>query len=342
MDIQKRSAGFGAALLIFAVLFRLVMGSLTAAAQATPPSVELPLRLPAVAFTPLLPTVQPTSPTTPTLPTETAPPVTTAPPETNVPPPSKITFSAADGAYLRLRSATDCPYSPDLLPLLLQPLDWQLATGEPTVLIYHSHACESYAKQDQAYTEQAPGRTTDPNYNMVAVGDALASLLESRGISVIHDRQLHDALSYNSAYTNSAHSVSEYLRQYPSIRLVLDLHRDAATATDGSAYATAVEINGETAAQFMFVIGTDANGSLHQNWQKNLGLACKLQVLLEKQVPGITRRSTLRGCPFNQNLSTGALLIEVGASGNTLQQVYRSLPYLANAIAALAYGTEGM
>lgn len=336
MDIQKRSVGFGAALLIFAALFRLVVGGLSVSAQSSPLSAELPLRLPVVAFTPLSPTLETTSPTaSPTAPTWNPPSAPTEPPKNTVLPTSKIAFSAADETYLRLRSATDCPYTPVLLPLLLQPLTWQLDTGDPTVLIYHSHACESYAPQDNSHT-------TDPNHNMLAVGDALATLLEARGITVLHDRQLHDALSYNNAYTNSGRSVSDYLRQYPSLRLILDLHRDAATAIDGSAYATSVTIDGETAAQFMFVIGTDANGMQHRNWQKNLGLACKLQVLLEKQVPGITRRSTLRGCPFNQNLSEGALLIEVGASGNTLQQVYRSLPYLANAIAQLSHGSGEM
>lgn len=362
MDIQKRSTGFGAALIIFAVLLRLIDGALAVPTHASRPEQTGNLRLPvsgisASTATPALPPVSTQPPPTtlpplatqPTIPSTTQPtapttiptmPPTVAPTEPALP--ARLTFTAADADYLRLRAASDCGYDPELLPLLLQELNWQLDSGEPTVLIYHSHGSESYAKQPQQdYTEYTHCRTTDTDYNMVAVGDALAQLLTDAGITVIHDRQIHDYPSYNQSYVNSGRAVRDYLAQYPSIRLVLDLHRDAAVGTDGGDYASFVEIDGEAAAQFMFVIGTDYEGNYHPNWRENLALACKLQVLLEQQVPGITRRGSLRGGRFNQNLSTGALLIEVGATGNTLEQVYRSLPYLANAIAALANGAEG-
>lgn len=328
MDLEKRSIGFGAAIIIFALLLRLLSGTLAAPTYARPiepeekPLLKVPMGLPAA--------------TAPTLP----PPETTLPPQT-VPLPVGLTLGQEDVRLVRLRTATDCGYSPDLERLLLQALHWDLDSGEPTVLIYHSHACEAYTKEPgQMYTELINCRTTATDYNMVAVGEALARLLEEGGITVIHDRQLHDEASYANAYHSSRASVEEYLEQYPSIRLVLDLHRDAAVEADGSRYAALTTVDGLPAAQIMFVVGTDYSGSYHPAWQENLSIALKLQALMERQSEGITRASTLRGSRFNQDVAPGALLIEVGASGNTLTQVYRALPILANAIIALRDGAN--
>lgn len=332
MDLEKRSAGFGAAILIFAVLLRILQGTLVLPTYAFRPESELDslLRPPGIGVSATVPTVS-TVPTEPSRPTQPTVPQL----------PEPIVFTGADVGYLTLRTASDCGYYPDLTPLLLQPLIWDLLQQSPTVLIVHSHACESYTRQEgENYTELANCRTTDPNYNMVAVGDMLARLLEERGISVIHDRQLHDADSYAAAYSNSRASVEKWLQQYPGICLVLDLHRDAATEANGDRYATSATVDGKSAAQFMLVVGTDYRSGNHAFWQENLALALKLQVLLEQCAPGITRATSLRGSHFNQDLSVGSLLIEVGASGNTRAEVANSLPVLADAIAALAQGAR--
>ena len=209
------------------------------------------------------------------------------------------------------------------------------------MLIYHSHASECYTKAPgQTYTELLNCRTTDIHYNMVAVGDALAAELAAYGISVIHDRQLFDQPSYNDAYNQSRARVEDYLQAYPSICLVLDLHRDAAENSDGSRYATSAMVDGQPSAQLMLVVGTDYSGKWHPAWQENLALALKLQVILEELSPGITRSTLLRGSRFNQDMSPGALILEVGASGNTLQEALRTVPVLAKAIAALQYGVN--
>ena len=209
------------------------------------------------------------------------------------------------------------------------------------MLIYHSHACECYTKEPgQQYQQQDNCRTTAREYNMVAVGDALTALLEAAGITVIHDRQLHDEPYYANAYTNSRRSVESYLQEYPSICLVLDLHRDAAILANGGHYATRATVDGQPAAQLMLVVGTDYAGGMHPNWSENLALALKMQAVLEKNCPGITRAITLRGSRFNQDLLPGALLIEVGASGNTLEEALRAVPVLADAIIALQYGAN--
>ena len=175
---------------------------------------------------------------------------------------------------------------------------------------------------------------------MVAVGDLLAKLLEAAGIGVIHDRQTHDYPSYNSSYNNSRKSVKEYLEEYPSIRLVLDLHRDAMERSDGSQIATSATVDGEKSAQIMFLVGTDESGNYHPDWQDNLALAAKLNVLMEGIAPGITRPSTLRAQRFNQDLGMVALLVEVGAAGNTLTEALRAIPVLAQAIIALKNGAN--
>ena len=175
---------------------------------------------------------------------------------------------------------------------------------------------------------------------MVAVGDLLARLLEAAGIRVIHDRQLHDYPSYNSSYDNSRKSVKEYLKQYPTIRLVLDVHRDAGENADGSQFATHATVNGQDSAQIMFLVGTDESGNYHPDWQDNLAVAAKLNVLMEQLSPGITRKTTLRAQRFNQDLAQVALLVEVGSAGNTLTQALTAIHVLARAIIDLQNGAN--
>jgi stage II sporulation protein P len=142
------------------------------------------------------------------------------------------------------------------------------------------------------------------------------------------------------AYTNARRSVEAYLQEYPSIRMVLDLHRDAALNPDGSQYATSATVDGVRSAQVMLLAGTDWMGGQHPNWEQNLSLALKLQVLLEQQYPGITRQTMLGSYLYNQDLCTGMLIVEVGTAGNALQEALRAIPPLANAIAALAQGAN--
>lgn len=348
MNIEKRSAKIGAAILIFALLLRLTGGFLSPSAMAKgfsrleekghfvpqrgPGAISMGTGVTAPSTTvPTIPTtvLPPTTATAPTMPTE--PPL--------LPQPIPIRFVTGDMEYVKFRYATDCSLRTELEPLLLRPLALQLEMGEPTVLIVHSHGTESFTKTPgQDYQEIGDHRTTNADYNMIAVGEELANLLRARGISVIHDLQQHDAKSYSGAYASSRKSVEDYLAEYPSIQLVLDLHRDSALNPDGSQYATSATVNGKPSAQIMLLAGSDAKNGTHPCWQENLALALKLQVLLEKEHPGITRKTLLRGGVFNQDLCTGMLIVEVGAAGNTLQEALRAMAPLADAIAALRYG----
>lgn len=253
--------------------------------------------------------------------------------------PLAVAFSARDAEKVSLRYGDGCNYRPDLQKLVMQALEWDLTGQEPTVLIVHTHASESYTKtQGQNYTESSEYRTLDTQYNMVAIGDALAELLEQAGISVIHDRNIHDYPSYNSAYDNSRLSVQEYLQRYPSIQVVLDLHRDAVLLGDGSQYAPTVSVDGKETALLMLVVGSDASGTKHPDWQENLAAALKLQIMLENAAPGITRSTILRPQRYNQDLSTGALIVEVGTAGNTLEQAMAAVPILADGLIGLMNG----
>lgn len=247
-----------------------------------------------------------------------SPPAATVPTEPTLP-----GFSAEDKLSLYYAAAVE----PDIGKLLSRPLEWNLKENPPSVLILHTHTTEGYA--------ETPGwRTTEESGNMVAIGDIVADGLTEQGIGVLHDRKLHDYPSYNGAYVRTRKSLAEYLRQYPSIRLVLDLHRDA--AGEGSRQMrTQATVAGEPSAQLMIVMGTN-----YDTYEENLSLGLKLHVQLERMYPGITRPLQLRAARFNQDLCPGALLIEIGAAGNTQQEARRAAEALTQALAALALGTE--
>ena len=239
-------------------------------------------------------------------------------------------FTPGEAEAISLRG--NCTYAVDKTALLLAPLTWIAAHGKPLVLIVHTHTSEAYTPTaEDAYTASADYRTLEDAHNMLAVGDALAEALEARGIGVLHDRTYNDYPSYNASYGNAKEKIESWLADYPSIVLVLDLHRDALEQP----VREAVTINGEDCAKLMLVVGTDQGGLYHPYWQENLCCALKLQALLSRSCPGLCRQLNLRKERFNGQTSPGALIVEVGSTGNTLAEAKRSMPYLADAVAAL-------
>ena len=231
-----------------------------------------------------------------------------------------------------------CGYRPDIPALLRRPLVWDLGSGAPTVLIFHTHTTESYEKGSRDYVESAPYRTLDPGYNMLAIGDRITALLNDQGIVTLHDRQFHDYPDYNGCYGRTRALVRDYLKEYPGLLLILDLHRDASDGTAGQ-LRTLAKVDGQDSAQLMLVVGSSAGGASHPGWADNLSLGLKLQAQLQTQCPGIVRPLSLRGQRFNQDLSPGALLIEVGGAGNSLEEALLAADQLAGAIIALSRGT---
>ena len=257
---------------------------------------------------------------------ESEPPPETAPVPSNGP-----VFTAEDLALVSIDDEPGC--HPDAGALLTAPLELDLTGEGPRVLILHTHTTESYLQSGQRYEETSPYRTLDPDHNMTALGRLLAERLRQAGIGVIHDEALHDYPSYNGSYSHAAAAIEQYLEEYPTISLILDLHRDAADTPTGQ-MATRCRIDGAEAAQLMFVLGTDTRLK-HPDWERNLSLALKLQVLLERENSGICRDLTLSKNRYNQHLGPPTLLVEIGAAGNTLAEAVPAAEALAEAIVAL-------
>lgn len=247
-------------------------------------------------------------------------------------------FGAEDARNVQVKYS--CSLRPDLEALMCRSLDWELEDEEPTVLILHTHATESYTRSPgETYAESAAFRTLDEDYNLVSVGQRLAQVLEAGGVHVIHDRTLHDYPSYNGSYDDARTTTQAYLAQYPSIRLVLDLHRDASGDLNNQMKTHAL-VDGNSAAQLMLVLGSDGAGLAHENWQENLALGLKLYTQLERIAPGICRPVDLRPYRFNMDLSEGALLVEVGAAGNSRQEALAAVEVLGQGILALKHGAQ--
>lgn len=245
-----------------------------------------------------------------------------------------LCFTQEDAQLVEIQNAA--ALTVDIPALMQQELNWDLTADQPTVLILHTHTSESYTYTG-GYVEDTAYRTLDQDYNMVSIGQALAEELEKAGICVLHDQTVHDYPSYNGSYVHSRTAVSSYLEQYPSIRLVLDLHRDAMEDSSGNQVAVKCSVGEQEAAKLMLVIGAN-----HDGWEENMALAVKLQARLEQLYPGICRPIAFRAQRFNQDLSDGALLIEVGAAGNTRQQALYSVKLLSQAIIDLQNGTVPM
>ncbi len=195
------------------------------------------------------------------------------------------------------------------------------------ILIFHTHSCESYTASEQyPYTPTGNFRTTDLNFTVTRVGTELTTQLQQYGYNVIHDTSYHDYPSYNGSYTNSLKTVESLLQTNPS-DIIIDLHRDAIGSR--SDYAPTVKIGDEEAAQIMFVIGTNAGGLWHPNWNQNLKFAVKVQEKAEELYPGLFKPIMLTTSRYNQHTGKYANIIEVGATGNTLEQCLTSMKYLA-------------
>ncbi|MCD8189290.1 MAG: stage II sporulation protein P [Clostridiales bacterium] len=211
--------------------------------------------------------------------------------------------------------------------LTLQP-----ASDGPQILIMHTHATEAYTMDgDDVYVESDDIRTTDENYNMIRVGEEMKAVFEEMGFSVIHDTTTYDYPGYSGSYGRSLEGVQSYLEQYPTIQVVLDVHRDALIDSDGTVYAKTTTIDGERVAQVMLVVGTDDGGLTHPNWEDNFTLALKLQGAMLALDDTLPRNIDLRSQRFNQHLTAGSLLVEVGTSGNTLQEALAGARLFARA-----------
>lgn len=234
------------------------------------------------------------------------------------------------GGALLLRN-TETSFAPDLEALYSAPYPVSGGDG-PAVLILHTHGTECYGNGEW-YAEDTSFRTTDTERNVVAVGRVLADELNLAGIETLHCTVMHDAEDYNASYDLARASIEGYLAEYPSIRYIIDLHRDAIIRADGSMAAPAIDTPDGRAAQLMLVIGTNALGADHPGWQDNLNVACKLQRELNSEF-ALARPINLRAASFNEQFRPGSMLLEVGSCGNTLDEAKLAARLFARAFAA--------
>ena len=232
-----------------------------------------------------------------------------------------------------LKISNETEYVIDISQYLSTPPDISLDPDEPQILIIHTHSSEAYTPAGlDKYVATDTNRTEDTDFNIIRVGDEMTKLLEDVGLHVIHDRGIYDYPSYTGSYSRSGAAVEQYLEQYPSIKIVIDMHRDALGSGD-AVYKTMAEEEGVCASQVMILTGSDASGLEHPYWRENLKLGLYLQNAVSIAHPTLMRPLDLVCQRYNQNLSTGMLILEVGSSGNTLQEALAGIRLFTEAAA---------
>ncbi len=205
-------------------------------------------------------------------------------------------------------------------------------TDNKNVIIFHTHTCESYTQTENCkYEESGNYRTTNLEYSVSKVGDELGKYLTNYGFNVIHNKTYHDYPAYNGSYGRSLKTVSDILSKNKA-NIIIDLHRDA---MNDETYAPKVRIGDEYVSQIMFVIGTDGSGLKHDNWKQNLEFAIKVQQKGNELYPGLFKPIILRNARYNQNLSSEAVIVEFGATGNTLEEATGASKYLAKVLSEI-------
>lgn len=266
--------------------------------------------------------------------TETPVPTTTPPPTGTPRPtaaPSSVTVIPTTITSDSILD-NDTYYNIDPELLLKEASSITLPAEGYQILIIHTHGTEAYTPEGtDVYEPSDDYRTTDTNYSVIRVGRALAEALRAYGLNVLHDEGLYDYPSYTSSYVRSGQAIEEYLEAYPGISLVIDLHRDALGDGD-TIYKTVTRAEGAQAAQLMFVMGSDINLE-HPYWQDNLALALNLQNAVSSRHPELMRPTTLCAYRYNQQLTAGSLLMEVGTTGNSLQEAITAVQLFADAVA---------
>ncbi len=253
----------------------------------------------------------------------------------------QMTYGIQDGGhFVKLTSGaqvkncttqtTQCLYAQsNLLPDYTIDID-----GSIQVLIIHTHTTEGYEPFESGYfDENSSACTTDSNLNVIAVGQEIKAELEKSGIGVIHDTTYHDYPSHTGCYGRCAQTIQDIMAQYPSIKVVLDIHRDSITALDGARIAPVIEIDGKTAAQAMIISGCDDGTLGMPDYMQNFRLACLIQNYTEKSYKGLMRPILFDYCKYNQDISTGYLTIEVGSAANSLEQAKYTGKLLGKSIA---------
>ena len=314
---------------------------LAESAATTPPSDIPTLHLPTPRHTPPPPPELSEATPAPVSPALT--PAEEPPPESTLLPDGSEIRTATISGGLTVRNGTG--YELDISAILAEGPPQLLPAEGPQILIIHTHSSEAYTPAGlDRYEASDTNRTEDERFNIIRVGDELCQIYEEAGLRVIHDRGVYDYPSYTGSYGRSGAAIEGYLAEHPDIAVVIDMHRDA-LGSDGVVYKIMAEESGVVASQVMLLCGSDASGLEHPNWRSNLSLALYLQSAVDKEHPTLMRPVELVPQRYNQHLTGGSLILEVGSSGNTLQEALAAVRLFGEATApallALAEAPEG-
>jgi stage II sporulation protein P len=231
-----------------------------------------------------------------------------------------------------IKIINETKYKINVESLLKEPLKLNFDKKGPKLLIYHTHTTESYILNPADIGKSnIPSNNEDPKYNVVRVGEELSQIMKKNyNIDTVHNGTIHDLPVYNNSYNNAYVTVTSILKGYPSIAVVFDIHRDAIEGNKKLRLTT--RIDGKEVAQIAFVVATGEIGLEHPNWRENLKLALKIQEILNSKYPGLMRPIYISKYRYNQHVNNGALIIEVGGNGNTLDEAVESMKYFAEAV----------
>lgn len=253
--------------------------------------------------------------------------------------PMDLSLSSYGSSYINNSTG----YTPDVLALLQKNLRSDngyvplSVSSSPVVLIIHTHGTEGYSEDGALYCENDSdhARTSDARKSVVAVGEVVSEILNKNGIPTAHCKIMHDSVQYKDSYARAEETIRQYLEEYPTIKLVIDIHRDAIIKSSGEIVRPVTELGGEAAAQIMCVVGSSWEGDECPNWTNNLSLALKLRESLNGACENICRPVFLKGHTYNQEIAPYSLLIEVGSSGNSLEEAKRSAKLIGESLLSL-------
>ena len=212
----------------------------------------------------------------------------------------------------------------------------------PQILLFHTHATESYEQYDSAsFDTRNTWRDTDNESNMVAVGNVLAAGLEAAGLPVLHDKTQHDNPAYTGAYLRSTKTIKSYQENNLHLRVLLDIHRDAILYSDTAIAKTVSVVNGKKAAQLMIIAPYDDGTLGLPQWRENFRFAVALTDAIEEKYPNLCRPVFFCSRSYNYACSDGALLLEFGTNGNTLEEAEYTAQLIAPIIAEVVSGRGG-
>ena len=255
--------------------------------------------------------------------------------------PMDLSLSSYGSAYIHNSTGL----APDVNALLSAKLSYgnsfeYLSASSPTVLIIHTHGTEAYSEDGLiSYKDNGKeiARSSDPDKGVVAVGRELNKALRKRGILSVHCEIMHDESGYRDAYSRAEGTIKEYLERYPTIRLVIDLHRDSIVTSEGELVRPVTLVDEKEAAQIMCVVGSDWGGDDNDRWEANLALALQFRENINGKYDNVCRPVYLKSSTYNQELAPYSLLLEVGACGNSLEEALAVCDIMADAIQELLF-----